>query len=122
MNRMAVNDHTKGVEGEFVGIYSSMAEATNLVRDRVLNVTNVLDNIAIGDSSRLEGLKKIERRSEQDRLLPAIIGAMENVKLLIEDTEMLARAAVEGRLDTRADVSRHHGEFREGCRGGKRYS
>ena len=113
LNRMAVNDHTKGVEGEFVGIYASMSEATNLVRDRVLNVTNVLDNIAIGNTSRLEELKKIERRSEQDRLMPAIIGAMENVHLLIEDTEMLARAGIEGKLDIRADASRHKGEFRK---------
>jgi methyl-accepting chemotaxis protein len=54
LNRMAVNDHTKSVEGEFVGIYASMSKATNLVRDRVLNVTNVLENIAIGNTSRLE--------------------------------------------------------------------
>ena len=113
LNRMAVNDHTKSVEGEFVGIYASMAEATNLVRDRVLNVTNVLENIAIGNTSRLEELKKIRRRSEQDRLMPAIIGAMENVHLLIEDTEMLTRAGIEGKLDIRADASRHKGEFRK---------
>jgi methyl-accepting chemotaxis protein len=74
-----------------VGIYSSMAEATNLVRARVLNVTNQLNNIAIGDSSNLEELKKIGKRSDQDRLLPAIIGAMANVKLLIEDVEMLTK-------------------------------
>ena len=45
--------------------------------------------------------------------MPAIIRAMENVNLLIEDTEMLVRAAVEGRLDTRADASRHQGEYRK---------
>jgi methyl-accepting chemotaxis protein len=113
LQRMAVNDQTKSVEGEYVGIYASMGEATNLVRARVLNVTKQLNNIAVGDSSELEGLKKIGRRSEQDQLLPAIIRAMENVKLLIEDTEMLSRAAVEGKLDIRADISRHHGEFKK---------
>jgi methyl-accepting chemotaxis protein len=113
LQRMAVNDQTKGVEGEYVGIYASMGEATNLVRARVLNVTKQLNNIAVGDSSELEGLKKIGKRSEQDQLLPAIIRAMENVKLLIEDTEMLSRAAIEGKLDTRADASRHQGEYRK---------
>jgi len=91
LHRMAVNDNTKGVEGKYVGIYANMAEATNLVRARVLNVTNQLNNISVGDSSQLESLKKIGRRSEQDQLLPAIIRAMENVKLLIEDTEMRER-------------------------------
>jgi methyl-accepting chemotaxis protein len=113
LQRMAVNDQTKGVDGQYVGIYFSMAEATNLVRARVLNVTNVLENIAIGNTSRLEELKKIGRRSEQDRLMPAITGAMANVHLLIEDIEMLARGAVEGRLDTRADASKHQGEYRK---------
>lgn len=113
LQRMAMNDQTKGVEGQYVGIYASMAEATNLVHTRLLNVTNLLNNIAVGDSSQLEGLKKIGKRSEQDQLLPAIIRAMENVQLLIEDTEMLAGAGVEGKLDIRADASRHQGEFKK---------
>ncbi len=56
---MAVNDHTKSVEGEYVGIYASMGEATNDVRDRLLNVTNQLNNIAVGNTSKLEELKRI---------------------------------------------------------------
>jgi methyl-accepting chemotaxis protein len=35
-----------------------------------------------------------------------------NLKALIADTRMLSEAAVEGRLDTRADAGRHHGDFR----------
>jgi methyl-accepting chemotaxis protein len=38
---------------------------------------------------------------------------LENIDLLIEDAGMLARAGVEGKLDTRADVSKHHGEYRK---------
>ena len=51
LHRIAVNDHTKGFEGEYVGIYASMGEATNKVRDRLMNVTNQLNNIAVGDTS-----------------------------------------------------------------------
>ncbi|WAJ37154.1 methyl-accepting chemotaxis protein [Pseudomonas sp. GOM7] len=35
-----------------------------------------------------------------------------NVLALIEDTQMLSQAALDGRLDTRADASRHQGDFR----------
>jgi methyl-accepting chemotaxis protein len=35
------------------------------------------------------------------------------VKLLVTDASMLAKAAVEGRLDTRADVNQHEGDFRK---------
>ena len=38
---------------------------------------------------------------------------MENIDLLIEDVEMLSRAAIEGKLDTRADASKHQGEYRK---------
>jgi methyl-accepting chemotaxis protein len=75
-------------------------------------VINQLNNIAVGNTSPLAELKKIGKRSEQDQLLPAIFQAMENIDLLIEDTGMLSRAAVEGKLDTRADESKHHGEYK----------
>ena len=35
-----------------------------------------------------------------------------NVQALIEDTQMLSQAAQHGQLDTRADASRHQGDFR----------
>jgi methyl-accepting chemotaxis protein len=34
-----------------------------------------------------------------------------NLKALIVDTDMLVKAAVEGRLDARADATKHHGDF-----------
>jgi len=40
-----------------------------------------------------------------------------NLKALIEDTSMLAEAAVEGRLEARADASRHAGGFRDIVKG-----
>lgn len=35
-----------------------------------------------------------------------------NLNALVADASMLAKAAVEGRLETRADVTKHHGDFR----------
>ena len=37
----------------------------------------------------------------------------ENLKALIADADMLVQAAAEGRLTTRADGSKHHGDFRK---------
>jgi hypothetical protein len=37
----------------------------------------------------------------------------EDLETLVADAEGLARAAVEGRLDARADASRHQGDFRK---------
>jgi methyl-accepting chemotaxis protein len=36
-----------------------------------------------------------------------------NLKALITDTSMLSQAALDGRIQTRADTSKHHGDFRK---------
>jgi methyl-accepting chemotaxis protein len=112
MQRMAVNDHTKKVEGTYLGIFATIAGATNQVRDRLLAVTKVLVNLAEGDTSLLDTYKKVGKRSDEDQLIPAGVGSMENIHLLIEDMNMLSKATVEGRLSVRADSTRHHGEYR----------
>jgi len=112
MKRMAVNDHTKKVEGNYVGIYASMGEATNSVRDRLLAITRMYTNMARGDTSDLAAYQKIGRRSDEDVIIPAIIACMEHLNLLIEDTGMLAKAAIDGRLAVRADATRHDGAYR----------
>ena len=113
LHHMAMNDHSRGVEGKYVGIFDTMCKSANEVRDRLLNVTKLMNEIAVGDTSDLIEFKKVGKRCEQDHLLPAMIQAMENINLLIEDARMLSKAAVEGKLDTRADASKHKGEYRE---------
>ncbi|MBF0528898.1 MAG: MCP four helix bundle domain-containing protein, partial [Deltaproteobacteria bacterium] len=71
MQRLVVNDLTKKVEGNYAGVFSTLAGATNNVRDRLLSITKVFNLIASGDTSCLEDLKKIGQRSEEDISLPA---------------------------------------------------
>ena len=113
MKRMAVNDHTKKVEGEYVGIFASVSEATNLVRERLLAVTRIFTNLSMGDTSDLATYEKVGRRSDEDVLVPAIIKCMQNINLLIEDMTMLSTAAVEGDLAKRADAGKHNGDYRK---------
>ena len=49
LQRMAVNDQTKGVEGEYVGIYASMGEATNLVRAQSAECDQVARTISLSE-------------------------------------------------------------------------
>ncbi len=113
LKRMAVNDHTKKVEGEYVGLFASVSEATNLVRERLLAITRTYTNLALGDTSDLAVYEKVGKRSEEDVIVPAIVKCMQNVNLVIEDTAMLSTAAVEGKLAMRADATKHHGDFRK---------
>ncbi|MDD3024652.1 MAG: methyl-accepting chemotaxis protein, partial [Syntrophomonadaceae bacterium] len=113
LKKLAVNDLTDKVEGQYQGIFSETADAVNNVRIRLQSVVDANEHIAIGDfAQKLEEFKNVGMRSENDRLIPSYIASMENIHKLVSDAAMLAEAAVAGRLDTRIDVSVHKGEYR----------
>jgi methyl-accepting chemotaxis protein len=111
LQKMAMNDLTEKVEGDFAGIYSDVSIAVNHVRDRVLHVIDICQRISVGDLSDREDLIKIGKRSENDRLAPSILQMSNAINNLIIDTDSLALAAVEGKLSARADASKHQGDF-----------
>ncbi|HBC93783.1 MAG TPA: hypothetical protein DCZ10_13045 [Pelotomaculum sp.] len=111
--KMAVNDFSQKMVKDYTGAWNNLKEATNLVHALLARIQIILDNISKGDLSDLDELKKVGKRSANDELIPAIVGMMEAIQNLVADTNMLAVAAVEGRLDTRADVMKHNGDFRK---------
>ena len=52
-----------------------------------------------------------------DQIRSSLNAAIHAVGLLVADATLLARAGVEGRLQTRADVTRHQGDFRKVVQG-----
>jgi len=113
LQRLDVNDYSKRVEGTYAGVFADVAHATNATMDRVLHVRGTVQKIAKGDLGDLPEYKRIGRRSEHDELAPAMIAVMEALDTLVTDANMLAAAAVEGKLATRADISKHQGNFRK---------
>ncbi len=111
--RMAVNDYTKRVEGNYAGIFAEMAAGINGVQDRVHHVISTLRKVSRGNLEDLPEYKQIGHRSEEDELVPSLIEMMDSLGKLVSDTEMLSKAAVEGKLATRADASKHQGEYRK---------
>ena len=51
------------------------------------------------------------RRDETGQLLTAMETVQQSLQALVADANMLSRAAVDGRLETRADTGRHQGDF-----------
>ena len=117
VQRMANNDHSKEAAGNYLGIFADLARGVNVVQQRVRHVTSTMHDVAQGNLGELAEYRKIARRSENDELVPAIITMMESLESLVADTNMLSKAAVDGRLATRADASRHHGDFRKVVQG-----
>jgi methyl-accepting chemotaxis protein len=113
LQKMAVNDYTKAVSGRYTGIYAEVAAAVNTTQQRVGHVMSTLQNVAKGDLTELSEYKQLGRRSERDNVVPTVIQLMESVGALVSDAELLAKAAVEGKLATRVDATRHQGQFRK---------
>ncbi len=111
--RMAVNDYTKRVEGNYAGIFAEMAAGINGVQERVHHVISTLRKVSRGNLEDLSEYKQIGRTSEADELVPSVIAMMDSLGELVSDTEMLSKAAVEGKLATRADAGKHQGDYRK---------
>jgi|GEM_PF-895115 len=110
---MVDNDHTRGVEGDYQGIYAEVANATNGIRQRILTVMGVNKKIAVGDLSDLEGLKKVGKRSENDELIPCYITMMSNIESLGHEFVKLGNQAKAGNLEYRADSSKFDGAYKD---------
>jgi methyl-accepting chemotaxis protein len=113
LQKMAVNDYRTTVEGKYEGVFASAAEAVNGVNQRVSHIISLVKDVSQGDLHELPELKMIRRRSEGDELMPSVIGMMENIKALVDDVNLLALAAADGKLSTRADATQHHGDYRK---------
>ena len=114
LQRLAVNDCSIKVQGSYQGIFAEVAKATNTVEEHVIHTVQVLDCLARADyREELDILQKVGKRSENDNLVPAAIQAMVSIDALVKDAVMLTKAAIEGKLSTRADASKHLGEYRK---------
>ncbi|MGI6728455.1 MAG: methyl-accepting chemotaxis protein [Anaerovoracaceae bacterium] len=111
LGKMAQNDYDSIVEGKYLGIYNEIADSINIVGKRINKIIDILCNVAQGDLKDLEELQKIGRMSEKDRLLPSTIMMIENIKALVDETNKLSEAAVEGKLSTRGDASKFKGQY-----------
>jgi len=113
LQKMAVNDYSKRIERSAPGVFGEISRAVNDVHTRITHLAETIDQVSNGNLNELPAYQKIGRRSEHDRLMPSLIAMMESIKALVDDSTMLAQAAVEGKLTARADVNKHQGDYRK---------
>ncbi len=95
--------------GDFGQIVADVNELVRFHIDNSLKIADIAGSYAEGDFSQvLEKLpgKLAVANDSMDSL-------KENLSSLITDADMLSKAAVEGRLATRADASKHQGDYRK---------
>ena len=108
---MSKNDLTQRIDANYSGIYGEIAQSINTIQDSLMIVVKAVDDISNGDMKMLDGLKATGPLSENDRLIPGFIKLMENIIMLLEESDSMAKAAVAGDLDNRAHASRFPGDY-----------
>lgn len=116
LSRAAVEGrlNTRGNVGRFSGGYKDIIQGVNDTLDAVIGPLNgaadYIDKISRGDIP-----KKITNSYNGDFniLKNNLNTCIDAVNALVADANMLSAAAVEGRLSTRADVTKHYGDFRK---------
>ncbi len=96
------------------GDFRKIVEGVNATLDAVIGPLNVaaeyVDRISKGD---IPSLITTSYNGDFNAIKDNLNQCIEAVNLMIIDVRMLSEAAVEGRLDTRADPFRHQGDFRK---------
>lgn len=111
LGKMSVNDYSETIDARYSGIYGEIADAINVVHERLIRVVKISTHIADGDMSDLETLLQIGKRSDKDTLNPSLIRMIENINSLVKETEDMANIAVAGNLRNRGDVGKFQGEY-----------
>jgi methyl-accepting chemotaxis protein len=103
----------RGDENAFQGDYKEIMKGFNATLDAVIGPLNVtaeyVDRISKGDIP-----PKITDNYNGDfnEIKNNLNGCIDAVHLLVQDAKMLSNAAKDGKLDTRADATKHGGDFR----------
>ncbi|MEI6840162.1 MAG: PAS domain S-box protein, partial [Methanomicrobiales archaeon] len=105
-------------EDNYTGDFFEIAHGVNRTLDAVIGPLNVaaeyVDRISKGD---IPPKIKETYYGDFNEIKNNLNQCIDAVNLLIEDTGMLTKASVEGRLDARADTSRHQGDFSKVIKG-----
>jgi len=113
LNRLAVNDFTVLVEGQYQGIFAEVAIATNDVIERLRQIQNTFMNIADGDFSDLQVYKAAGASSQQDKIVPTIIRTIETVQDLSTSLDDYISKCKQGEFDKIAiNESNYKGAFK----------
>jgi methyl-accepting chemotaxis protein len=109
--RISVNDFSQTIVGNYCGIFAEISDSINRVNSKLVHIMDIINNIANGDMSDLENLSTTGKRSDNDQLIPSLVRMIQNIVMLVVETQTMTRIAVEGDLDHRGNASKFPGEY-----------
>jgi methyl-accepting chemotaxis protein len=94
------------MEIECRGDHEKMKNAVNGVHTWLTGLIAYISGIADGDMT-----VTMEKTSDEDQIHEWLMLMKNNIRALVTEADILAKAVVEGRLGTRADSEKHRGEY-----------
>ena len=113
LSLMSKNDYSQQIQGNYLGIYGEIAASINMVQSELITIVTIANNISNGELYDLETLKQQGQQSDQDVLIPSLINMIENINMLVIETQNTATMAVNGDLNHRGDFEKFPGEFKK---------
>jgi methyl-accepting chemotaxis protein len=110
---LANNDTTAKITKDYPGIWNETKTSLNTALQRIEHVVNIVTDVSHGNLEELDALRKVGKRSQNDELAPAILRMMDAIKSISDDLGALSQAAINGRLEVRADASKHKGDYQK---------
>ena len=104
----------RGRPEQFQGAYAEIVGGVNQMLDAILlpigEGNRILAQISTG---KIDELIAQTYKGDHEKMKQAVNTVATVLQRLVSDTNMLTKAALEGKLSTRADASAHHGDFRK---------
>ncbi len=107
-NRVAVGDADFNVEIDSKDEFGKLQEAFASMLENIKVQANAADRISDGDLS-----VEVKVKSDKDILAISLNKVIENIRRLVYDVNALSNSAIEGKLNARAEVYSHQGEYRK---------
>lgn len=113
LGKMAQNDLTMSMDSEYNGTIKLFADSCNTVRERLLSIQKLMIEISNGDLSSLESCKEVGRRSENDKLMPSVIGMMQTIQDLTNEANTLAEKMIDGDFSYQSSSDKFKGAYND---------
>ena len=107
VDRISKGDIPSKITDKYNGDFNEIKSNINQLIAAMNEITEITGKIASGNLS-----VAANERSDQDQLMRALNASIDAINALVTDVKVLAKAASEGNLATRANASKHQGDFR----------
>lgn len=105
--KLAVGDVDVKIDVNSKDEIGMLCQAFGVTAQNIRSSAEIAQRVAAGDLS-----VQVQVYSDKDILGKSLQSCVNNINLLVQDVNILARAAVDGHLDIRADITKHSGDFR----------